>query len=253
MPLLSIQSGTWPFPFPQCSGWARGREKRHCPVSCVPCPSLSAVRAVGGGDPPLLKPRASRLHHHRRAGGGAREGARSLTPPRQARGCLSSWVRPRCSLHPLLPAGCCFPGPPAGQLRRSSQRCSTTPTAHGHRSTSQFRIGRRRRLPSRGGLSQRLRGDPEGQRGSPLWFAVAPTAGRLFPSCGRPEAKVPPRAGKACAQSRPSRLQPPQCPVAEGRCSRGSSTLAQTSSSSPGRLRWRGCSLRHWRCSLCLV
>lgn len=84
--------------------------------------------------------------------------------------------RPRTS-----PAG---PAPEAragGGERSRSQRCSAAPSTHGHSSTSQFRIGRPRRLhhapPPRAGLSG-VPADREGNLEVPRPTAERPVRGR---------------------------------------------------------------------------
>lgn len=138
---------------------------------------------------------------------------RAPTSPHQAPG--GGWgnpARPGCLCPrqspppaPSLPVGC-LPGPP-GQLS-SSQRCSTTPTAQGHSSTSQFRIGRRRSqpLPLRAGLS-----GPTRPPATPPHAAAAARPSRAPLPRGRRELQSRPSPGGQRRRGR--RRRPPTAPT----------------------------------------
>lgn len=111
--------------------------------------------------------------------------------PAQPQSRRGSGSEPRAA--PALPAGC-LPGPP-GQLS-SNQRCSATPSAQGHSSTSQFRIGRRRSRPLP------LRAGTTGPLGGARLLLLAPPLGRAGPSFAAPRppgAAVPPQPRRAAA------------------------------------------------------
>lgn len=111
--------------------------------------------------------------------------------PAQPQSLHGSGSEPRAA--PALPAGC-LPGPP-GQLI-SNQRCSATPSAQGHSSTSQFRIGRRRSRPLP------LRAGTTGPLGGARLLLLAPPLGRAGPSFAAPRppgAAVPPQPRRAAA------------------------------------------------------
>lgn len=126
---------------------ARGRHRAVLPL---PAP-LTAPDTCSPRDSPSLSPTCALPSQPRPAlpSPGSRAWGSPARLPR-----YPGQPQPPAPSLPSLPAGC-LPGPP-GQLS-SSQRCRATPTAQGHSSTSQFRIGRRRSQPLalRTGLSQR--------------------------------------------------------------------------------------------------